>query len=139
MSEIARVRLDRWLWAARFFRTRAQAKAAIEAGHVDYHVGRREDGPVQKPKVGKELEVGDVLSIRRADTAETIVILGLSETRRGAPEARRLFSETASSIERREADAARRRMERAGLRVPDTRPSKHDRRALQRLKQESSP
>jgi ribosome-associated heat shock protein Hsp15 len=131
------VRLDRWLWAARFFKTRAQAKAAIEGGKVDYHLKSREDSPTSKPKVSKEIAVGDYLTVRRGWTEETIVIDGLSETRGNAAAARALYTETDGSIERREAEVARRRMERAGLTVPTSRPSGRDRRQIRKLKEES--
>ncbi len=128
------VRLDRWLWAARFFRTRAQAKAAIEGGKVDVHLAPDEDAATAKPKVSREVGIGDWLTIRRGWTAETIIVEGLSEERGNATRARLLYRETARSIERREAEVARRRMERAGLTVPASRPSKRDRREIRKLK-----
>ena len=94
------VRVDRWLWAARFFKTRAQAKAAIEGGKVDYHVtGGSNDTQTIRPKVSKELVVGDQLTIRRSWTAETIVVTGLSGTRGNATLARTLYQETEESVE----------------------------------------
>lgn len=132
----AQVRLDRWLWAARFFRTRAQAKAAIEGGKVDYHLSPAEDAATMKPKVSKEVTVGDWLTIRRGWTAETIVVEGLSEQRGKAEAARLLYRETTDSVERREAEVARRRMERAGLTVPASRPSKRDRQEIRKLKEQ---
>lgn len=131
-----RVRLDRWLWAARFFKTRAQAKAAIEAGKVDCHANGQPDGPTSKPRVSKDVSLGDCLSIRRGWSVETVLVRGLSEQRGSATIAQALYEETAESVEQREAESAKRRMERAGLQVPDRRPSKHERRARQRLKQE---
>jgi ribosome-associated heat shock protein Hsp15 len=130
------VRLDRWLWAARFFKTRAQAKAAIEGGKVDFHLDQAENSATSKPKVSKEVAVGDYLTIRRGWTEETIVIDALSESRGNATAARVLYTETAISIERREAEVARRRMERAGLAIPSSRPSGRDRRELRKLKEE---
>ena len=130
------VRLDRWLWAARFFKTRAQAKSAIEGGKVDFHLDREEDSATSKPKVSKEVAVGDYLTVRRGWTEETFVIEALSEQRGSATEARTLYSETERSIERREAEVARRRMERAGLALPTSRPSGRDRRELRKLKEE---
>ena len=130
------VRLDRWLWAARFFKTRAQAKAAIEGGKVDFHLDRAEDSGTSKPKVSKEVTVGDYLTVRRGWTEETFVIEALSENRGNATVARTLYRETESSIERREAEVARRRMERAGLAIPSSRPSGRDRRELRKLKEE---
>jgi len=151
MPEAGSVRLDRWLWAARFFKTRAQAKAAIEGGKV--HLLSTPSGSgagpgagsasaaatvqARKPKVSKEIAVGDMLTIRRGWTLQTVQITGLSEQRGNATAAAALYTETAESIEARETDRARRRMENAGLRVPVNRPSKRDRRALQRLKETS--
>lgn len=137
MTERPGVRLDRWLWAARFFRTRAQAKTAIEGGKVDYHTEPRADAGTLKPKVSKEVSVGDFLTIRRGWTAETVRVDALSEQRGSAAVARDLYTETEASVERREAEVARRRMERAGLKVPSSRPSKRDRREIRRLKEDS--
>jgi len=131
------VRIDRWLWAARFFKTRAQAKTAIEGGKVDYHLVSGSSDQTVRPKVSKELAVGDRLTIRRSWTAETIVVIGLSEKRGNAAAAGELFRETDDSIEARETEVARRRMERAGLRMPEHRPSKRDRRELKKLKAET--
>src|SRR5690554_6954201 len=75
-----KVRLDKWLWAARFFKTRALAKEAIEGGKVRYNGART--------KPGKVVEVGAELSIRQGWAERTVTVLGLSEQRRGAPEAR---------------------------------------------------
>jgi ribosome-associated heat shock protein Hsp15 len=130
------VRLDRWLWAARFFKTRAQAKSAIEGGKVDFHLDRDEDSATSKPKVSKEVAVGDYLTVRRGWAEETFVIEALSEQRGNATAARALYTETERSIERREAEVARRRMERAGLALPTSRPSGRDRRELRKLKEE---
>lgn len=130
------IRLDRWLWAARFFKTRAQAKAAIEGGKVDYHLERSEAGSTSKPKVSKELAVGDCLTIRRGWTTETVIVEALSERRGNATIARGLYRETEASLERRETEVARRRMERAGLKVPAARPSKRDRRELRKLREQ---
>ena len=130
------VRLDRWLWAARFFKTRAQSKAAIEGGKIDFHLDQNETSATSKPKVSKEGAVGDFRTIRRGWTEETISIDALSEQRGNATAARTLYTETEQSIERREAEVARRRMERAGLSVPSSRPSGRDRRELRKLKED---
>jgi len=137
MSEAApgspRVRLDRWLWAARFFKTRAQAKAAIEGGKVSFHGPGDAQG--FKPKASKEIAVGDRLSVRRGVVDQTVDVTGLAERRGSTTDAARLYRETDASVEAREAAVARRRMERAGLRVPSGRPDKRGRRELARLKQ----
>jgi ribosome-associated heat shock protein Hsp15 len=137
----ARVRLDRWLWAARFFKTRAQAKAAIEGGRV--HLGAQGAGAGaggdgaggRTLKVSKEIGVGEVLEIRRGWTTQVVVVTALSEQRGNATAAAALYRETPESVEARETERARRRMENAGLRVPPKRPSKRDRRELAKLKQ----
>lgn len=128
------VRLDRWLWAARFFRTRAQAKSAVEGGKVLFHQRQRPEASTLRPKVSKEISIGDYLTIRRGWTEETVRVDALSEQRGNAESARKLYTETLESIERRETEVARRRMERAGLSVPAGRPGKRDRREIRRLK-----
>lgn len=137
------MRLDRWLWAARFYKTRARAKAAIEGGkvHLEPPGTPAEEAMTvagssgrHKPKVSKEIGVGDILEIRRGRTPEVVVVTGLSEQRGNAARAAGLYQETAASIEAREAEKARRRMTDAGLRMPRQRPDKRDRRRLARIK-----
>ncbi len=128
MSEAAiqDVRLDRWLWAARFFKTRSLAKQAVEGGKV--HL----DGKRVKP--AKTVQVGQTLEIRRGSVAQEVVVCALSEQRGPAKVAQTLYEETAASIEAREETRARRAMERAGLQVPTTKPTKKDRRDLSKLR-----
>lgn len=90
----AKCRLDKWLWAARFFKTRSLATAAIETGKV--HV----DGDRVKP--AKEVHIGQIIHIRNRDFEIETSVLGLSNIRRGAPEAALLYTETLSSISKRE-------------------------------------
>lgn len=120
------IRIDRWLWAARFFKTRSLAKTAVEGGKV--HV----DG--QRTKPAKELRLGQTLTIRKGLQEQTVVVEALSEQRGSATIAQTLYKETPESIELREISVSRRRMERAGLTVPSGRPNKKDRRALSQLK-----
>ena len=120
------VRLDRWLWAARFFKSRAQAKKAVEAGHVELN-GRR-------AKSAKEVAPGDVLSIRRGFAKSQIVVKAVAEQRRNATFAQTLFDETEESIRAREAEAATRRLQRAGLTMPDRKPDRRARQAINKLK-----
>ena len=122
----ATVRIDRWLWAARIFKTRSLAKTAIEGGKV--HV----DG--QRTKPAKEVRIGQTLTVSRGSTEITLVISALSEQRGPAKVAQFLYNETDESIEQREILSSRRRMERAGLQVPDSKPSKKDRRSLKKLR-----
>lgn len=120
-----KVRLDKWLWAARFFKTRALAKAAIEGGKV-HCKGER-------CKPSKELRVGEQLVIRAGFDERTVVIRALSGVRRGAPEAQLLYEETAESLTRREQAAAMRKAGALGVET-DGRPSKKQRRDLQRFR-----
>ncbi len=89
-----KIRLDKWLWAARFFKTRSLATNAIEGGKVLV------DNERVKPS--KEVKMGATLLIRRKDMTIELVVLGLSTVRRGAPEAQLLYRETEQSIQRRE-------------------------------------
>ena len=92
-AEEEKIRLDKWLWAARFYKTRALAKAAIESGKV-HHRGER-------CKPGKEPRVGDELQIRIGFDEKTVVVQALSSVRRGAPEAQALYAETEASVAKR--------------------------------------
>ena len=120
-----KVRLDKWLWAARLFKTRALAKQAIEGGKIS--------SENQKVKPGREIGVGTVLTVRQGWDDRTLVVRGLSEQRRGAPEAQLLYEETAESISRREAASEQRRMQ-AVLEQPQAKPNKKDRRLRQGMK-----
>ena len=124
-----RVRIDKWLWAARFFRTRALAKKAIESGQITC------DG--QRPKASREIGAGAVLGIRRGHVEQIVHVDAVSDVRRGAPEAQALYTETVDSIERREQARLDRQFANLGLTMPGGRPTKRDRRALQRLQQSS--
>ena len=91
----ASLRIDKWLWAARFYKTRSLATAAIHAGHVKLN------GSTVKP--ARELHAGDTLELAIGDTPWTIEVLGLNDQRRPASEAQRLYAETAKSSARRAA------------------------------------
>jgi len=121
----AKVRLDKWLWAARFYKTRAVAKQAIDGGKV--HV----DGTRAKP--GKEVTEGLRITLRQGFDEKTVVVTALSEQRRGAAEAQLLYEETPESIEQRQRQVEQRK---AGPRFLQTegRPSKRDRRLIHRFK-----
>jgi len=120
------VRIDRWLWAARFFKTRSLAKVAVAAGHIQV------EG--QRAKPAKEVQIGHTLNVRRGSQQMTIVVAALAARRGPAKVAQALYEETHESIEQREIVSSRRRMERAGLQVPQTKPSKKDRRDLRKLR-----
>ncbi len=120
-----RQRLDKWLWAARFVRTRAQAKQAIDGGKVSVGEARA--------KPAKEVGVGDLIQVRRGDELFIVEVRGLSEQRGGAPAAQLLYEETDDSRRNREAAREQRRRGGFGMIAPPTRPTKRDRRALDRL------
>ena len=116
-----KVRLDKWLWAARFYKTRALAKAAIESGKVHCRG--------ERCKPGKEPHIGDELQIRVGFEEKTVVVQALSIVRRGAPEAQALYTETPASIAKRENAAAMRKAGSLGMST-DGKPSKKQRRDL---------
>ncbi|NWD47697.1 RNA-binding S4 domain-containing protein [Pseudomonas gingeri] len=116
-----KVRLDKWLWAARFYKTRALAKEAIESGKVHCRG--------ERCKPSREPHVGDELLIRAGFDERTVVVQALSVVRRGVPEAQALYTETEASVVRREAAAAQRKAGALGL-TTDGKPSKKQRRDL---------
>ena len=121
---MVKVRLDKWLWAARFFKTRALAKTAIDTGKI--HI----DG--QKAKPSRMIEATNMLTIRQGDVEKTVRIITACEHRRGAPEAQLLYEETASSIEAREKESAEQRAFH-GSTPASTRPNKKQRRQIHRF------
>ncbi len=122
-----KLRIDKWLWAARFFKTRSLAKAAIEGGKVQF------EG--QRIKVSKEISIGDILQIRQGWDEKVILVESLSKQRRGASEAQTLYTETTESIEKREAEAAARKAAGGMIDRPPGRPSKKQRRQIHRFKE----
>ena len=118
------IRLDKWLWAGRFFKTRAKAKLAIDGGKV--HV----NGVGGKP--GKEVIIGDELRIRLGWDEKVIIVKQLSDQRRGAPQAQLLYEETDKSLETRQTAAEQRKA--AGAWVTEGRPSKKNRRLIHQFR-----
>ena len=117
------VRLDKWLWAARFYKTRSLAAQAIETGRV--HV----NGAAAKPS--RSLRPGDLVMLRQAPSHRTVQVLALSHVRGPAPEAQLLYAETAQSLQaRQEAMQARRFGVEPALSQEQGRPTKRDRRSL---------
>jgi len=127
-EENSKLRLDKWLWAARFFKTRSLAKAAIEGGKVQLGGSR--------VKVSKEISVGDHLRIRQGWDEKDIEVLALSAQRRGAPEAHSLYRESAESIKRREETAAARKAAGGMIERPARRPTKKQRRQIHRFRED---
>ena len=93
-------RLDKWLWAARFFKTRNLATTAIETGKV--HVADNANKDSIRVKPAKEVHLGQIVHIRNRDFEIEVTVIGLSNIRRGAPEAALLYTETVASIAKRE-------------------------------------
>jgi ribosome-associated heat shock protein Hsp15 len=122
------MRIDKWLWAARFFRTRSLAKQAIDGGKVHCNG--------EHCKSSREIEVGFRLQIRQGFDEKTVIVKGLSEQRQGAPQAALLYEETAESRELRERIAAERKAQNAGFEPGAGRPTKQDRRRITRFKRE---
>lgn len=121
----SQVRLDLWLWAARFFRTRSLAKQAIETGKVEV--------AGQRAKASRMVRVGDAMSVERAGERFEIEVLGVSDVRGPATVAQALYSETEASRTRREAARELARAERTGYRAPETKPDKRARRLIRAL------
>lgn len=123
-----RVRIDKWLWAARFFKTRSLASDAVDGGKV--HLNG------QRAKSARPLKPGDKLQIRRGTEQMEVVVLELSSSRGPAASAQNLYEETAESRVQREAEAERRRMTPQALHPPG-RPDKRSRRKIIRFRQEN--
>lgn len=121
----AGIRLDIWLWAARFYKTRSLAKQAVETGKVE--IGG------QRAKPSRVVRVGDELQIARGEDRFGVRVEGLSEQRGPAPVAQALYRESEESRQRREAAAATRRAERTGYQAPLSKPDKRARRLIRAL------
>ena len=122
------VRLDKWLWAARFFKTRALAKKAIEGGKVHYNGTRT--------KTSKSVEVGALIRVPQGWDIWEVEVMALSDQRRGAPEARELYQETSESAERRARETEARRLTNQAMQHPLKRPDKKQRRDIQRFQRQ---
>lgn len=119
------VRIDKWLWAARFFKTRSLAAKAVSGGHVAVNGN--------KVKPARAVQTGDVVAIRQGVVEYTIRILALSEQRGPAVVARTLYDETEDSLAKREQAAAERRALHAHGAQPERRPDKHERRKIRQF------
>ncbi len=124
-SNTEAVRLDKWLWAARFYKTRSIARTMVDGGKVHYNG--------QRSKPSKMVELGAVITLRQGNEEKTVTIEKISDQRRGAPEAQTLYSETADSIEKREQEALRRKLN-AHNPSPERRPDKKQRRDIIKFK-----
>ena len=116
-----KTRIDKWLWATRFYKTRALAKSSLEMGKVKING--------QKCKPSRSIEIGDKIHIKQGDIDKILIVMGLSEQRRGAPEAQKLYQETQESIQQREKVSAERKAFFSSM-PKSVRPTKKQRRQI---------
>ncbi len=119
---VSEVRLDKWLWAARFYKTRSIAKMMIEGGKVHYNQ--------QRVKPNKIVKTGARIRLVQSNTEKEIIVLGIIDKRVAAPEAQKLYQETQESIRQREQVADARRYGVLTMPNPKRRPTKKERREL---------
>lgn len=124
-NSVPTVRLDVWLWAARFFKTRSLAKQAVETGKVEI------DG--QRAKASRVVRVGDALRIARGEESFEVAVLALSDMRGPASTAQALYEENEASRLARAQVRAQRAAERSGYQAPATKPDKRARRLIRAL------
>ena len=118
-----KLRVDKWLWAARFYKTRTLAADEVGKGRVEVNG--------QEVKPAREVKVGDIVSLRQASVTRTVVVKALSDMRGPAPVAQQLYEETAESLKEREKAAEQRRYSREpALSIEQGRPTKRGRREL---------
>ena len=120
------VRLDKWLWAARFYKTRALAREMVEGGKVHYNG--------QRTRPSKNVELGAKIVLRQGNDQRTVIVKGITDQRRPASEAALLYEETAQSVENREKVALARKMNALTMPHPERRPDKKERRDLIKFK-----
>jgi ribosome-associated heat shock protein Hsp15 len=125
-NRVERVRIDKWLWAARFFKTRSAATEAVLGGHV--HVGG------ERVKPAREVRVGDTIEIRRDEVRWTVVVAALADRRGPASVAATLYDETPESVEARERQRLERRLARPLGAELGARPTKQARRRIDALR-----
>lgn len=121
------VRIDKWLWAARFYKTRSLAKKMIETGKVEYNN--------QNCKTSREVEVGAVITLRQGYSQITVVVKGISDQRRSHKEAILLYEETEMSKEKRLKEEEMRRLNCFFSPCPSEKPNKKQRRELLKIKE----
>ena len=125
-KSVTGVRLDKWLWAARFYKTRALAREMVDGGKVHYNG--------QRSKPSKIVELNAQITLRQGNDERVVVVKNITEQRRPASEAMLLYEETAESIEKREKVALARKLNALTMPHPDRRPDKKERRDLMRFK-----
>ncbi len=124
LRTVESTRIDKWLWAARFFKTRSLATEAVNKGHIQVNG--------KDVKAARDVRVGDTLDILQAQIRKTVVVMGISDQRGPAPVAQALYAETPDSAAKRAADQEQRRLSpEPAHSIAQGRPTKRDRRALQ--------
>ena len=121
------IRLDKWLWAARFYRTRAIAKQMIDGGKIFYNG--------QRTKSGKAVSIGDIIKIRQGFEEKTVTVIALADKRSDATFAQTLYQESKESIDSREKNALARKQGILLSPASDTKPDKKQRRKLREFKE----
>ena len=124
MSQLEKIRIDKWLWVARFFKTRALASKAVDGGKV--HING------QRVKSSRPVMVGDRLEITRAQIQSVVNVIALSDKRGPAKVAQTLYEETAESIQERELNAQQRKILNASMPRSKGKPDKHQRKELRK-------
>ncbi len=125
-SQTSSVRLDKWLWAARFYKTRSIARSMVDGGKVHYND--------QRTKPSKIVELGAEIRLRQGNEEKTVIVEKISDQRRGAPEAQTLYTETQTSIQKREENAQKHKLNALYSPSPERRPDKKQRRNLIKFK-----
>lgn len=121
------VRLDKWLWAARFYKTRALAREMVDGGKVHYQG--------QRSKPSKLVEIGAIVKLRQGSDTKEVKIVAIRAQRKSAPDAMLLYQETAESVVKREHIAQARKLGALTMPHPDRKPDKKERRDLIKFKQ----
>ncbi|NMP30434.1 RNA-binding protein [Thalassotalea sp. M1531] len=126
-SESSTTRLDKWLWAARFYKTRAIAKTMIDGGKVFYNG--------QRTKSGKAVSIGDKIRVRQGFDEKEVIVIALADKRRDATFAQTLYQETEVSVETRDRNTLARKQGAFFSPATDTKPDKKQRRQIRQLKE----
>ena len=126
IDKTSTVRLDKWLWAARFFKTRSLASQAISNGKIYVHG--------ERPKPSRKVQIDDELTIRQGCDEKTVIVTDLSEKRGSATMAAELYAETEKSINKRKTEAEKRKIMNTAIPESQHRPNKKQRRQIHRFK-----
>jgi ribosome-associated heat shock protein Hsp15 len=130
-----KIRLDKWLWAARFFKTRSLCKTAIDGGKVQYVSAEQK---TQRVKANKIVNVGDIIEVRQGWDSKIVIVDGLSEQRSKAVAAALLYHETEDSITKREKNTLLRQSARDSVVFDNKKPDKRDRRRIFRFNENNN-